>query len=89
MARIAFTAHLKQHLDCPPAEVAAGTLQEVLLTLTRDNPRLGRYILDDQGHLRRHVVVFIDGRMLTDRNGLSDPISENSEVFVMQALSGG
>jgi len=89
MARIAFTAHLNQHLDCPPTEVPAGTLREVLTAVTRENPRLGRYILDDQNHLRRHVVVFIDGRMLGDRDGLTDPVADSSEVFVMQALSGG
>ena len=47
------------------------------------------YVLDDQGALRKHVNVFVDNRMISDRVALSDAVAEDSEVFVMQALSGG
>lgn len=53
------------------------------------NPKLRGYVLDDQGRLRRHVLVFVDNERIKDRTGLSDPVAKNSEVFVMQALSGG
>jgi sulfur-carrier protein len=46
-------------------------------------------VLDDQGHLRANVVVFIDGRRSTDRVTLSDPLRADSRVYVLQALSGG
>lgn len=46
-------------------------------------------MLDDQGHLRTHVVVFIDGLRSTDRIALADPLAPDARVFVMQALSGG
>ena len=49
----------------------------------------GRYILDDQGHLRQHVVVFIDGRRVSDRAALDDKLAPGSNVHVLQALSGG
>jgi hypothetical protein len=52
-------------------------------------PALRSYILDDQGAVRHHVVIFVDGSTLVDRRGLSDPLRPDSEVFVMQALSGG
>ncbi len=61
------------------------TLREVF----SGNPALRGYVLDDQGRLRRHVLVFVDNERIKDRTGLSDPVAENSEVFVMQALSGG
>ena len=41
--------------------------------------------LDEQGEIRRHVVVFVDG----ERAGLNDPVNDSSEIHVMQALSGG
>jgi sulfur carrier protein ThiS len=47
------------------------------------------YILDDQNRLRRHVVVFVNGEPVHDREQLSDAVQPSSEVFVMQALSGG
>ena len=35
------------------------------------------------------VSVFVDSRRVGDRTGLSDPVDDASEVYVMQALSGG
>ena len=52
-------------------------------------PALRGYVLDDQGHLRANVVVFIDGRRSTDRVALADPLQAGSRVHVLQALSGG
>jgi molybdopterin synthase sulfur carrier subunit len=46
-------------------------------------------VLDDQGRLRQHMAVFIDGRQLRDRLGLSDQVSTNAVVDLVQALSGG
>lgn len=54
-----------------------------------ENPVLRGYVLDDQGRLRKHVAVFVDGVQISDRVHLSDPVREDSDIFVMQALSGG
>ena len=53
------------------------------------NPRLRGYVLDDQGHLRPNVVIFIDSRRCTDRVLLADAVDPGSTVHVLQALSGG
>ena len=89
MPRVQFTANLKQHIDAPPRDVAGGTVAEVLSSAFEGNPRLRGYVLDDQGRLRKHVMIFLDGEMIRDRQRLSDAVGENSELFVMQALSGG
>ena len=47
------------------------------------------YVLDEQGALRRHVVVFVGDEQARDRIGLGDEVSDGSEIYVMQALSGG
>jgi hypothetical protein len=52
-------------------------------------PRLRGYVLDDQGALRHHMMVFVDGEPIRDRARLSDLVRPTSEVYVMQALSGG
>ena len=54
-----------------------------------DNERARGYVLEDQGALRQHMVVFVDGGQVVDRVGLTDPVAESSEIYVMQALSGG
>jgi hypothetical protein len=35
------------------------------------------------------MVVFVDGRQVKDRHALSDPVTDDSEIYVAQALSGG
>lgn len=89
MARVSFTANLRRHLDCPPAEVPAATVRAALDTVFAANPRLRSYVLDEQGRLRRHVTIFIGDRAIADRAGLSDPVGAGEEVIVFQALSGG
>ena len=89
MARVAFTPQLRRFLEAPDVDSAATTLRAALEDDFAVNPRLRGYVLDDQGHLRANVVVFIDGRRSGDRVALSDPLAAHSRVHVLQALSGG
>ena len=89
MARLAFTANLQRHVACPPVEVAGATVREVLEAAFSDNPRARGYVLDEHGALRHHMVIFVDGVAVSDRRTLSDAVDASSELYVMQALSGG
>ncbi len=89
MPQVKFTQNLSRHLSAPPCEVAGGTVRESLDRVFDGNPQLRGYILDDQGRLRKHVMIFIDGEMIEDRERLSDTVQPSSELYVMQALSGG
>jgi hypothetical protein len=89
MARVVFTQNLQRHVDCPPADVPGSTLREVLDAVFAANARLRGYVLDEQGALRKHMIVFVDGVQVRDRDGLSDPVPPGGEVYVLQALSGG
>jgi len=89
MADVAFTPNLQRHVECPRRDVPGTTVREVLEGVFADNPRLRGYIVDERGALRRHMVVFVDGRQISDRERLSDRVGPRSEVYVMQALSGG
>ena len=89
MPSVKFTQNLERHLAAPACEVEGATVRQALDAVFDENPRLRSYVLDDQGRLRRHVVVFIDGEMIEDRTQLSDTVGASSELFVMQALSGG
>lgn len=84
-----FTENIQRHVRCPPADADGHTVREVLERVFAANPRAREYVLDDQGAVRRHMVVFVDGRQIRDRGGLSDPVPPGGEVCVMQALSGG
>jgi sulfur-carrier protein len=89
MADVAFTPNLQRHVECPRREAAGSTVREVLDSVFADNPRLRGYVVDEHGALRKHMIVFIDGRQIVDRERLSDPVEPRSEIYVMQALSGG
>lgn len=89
MAKLVFTQQLRRFTDVPEVETAATELRAALEDAYRINPLLRGYIQDEQGHLRKHVVIFIDGKRLQDRELLNDAISADSMVYVLQALSGG
>ena len=89
MAEVVFTPNLRRHVECPTTAAAGATVAEVLAAIFGDNPRLRTYVLDDQGALRKHMMIFVDGHQLVDRERLSDPVGPSAEIYVMQALSGG
>ena len=89
MATVVFTPNLKRHVECPTEQVEGATVRAVLDAVFATNTRLRGYVLDDQGALRHHMNVFVDGQQIADRERLTDPVRPASEVYVMQALSGG
>ncbi len=89
MPNIAFTPNLARHVTCPTAQAPGSTVGEVLAQVFAANPVLARYVLDDQGGVRKHMSIFIDGRQLKDRVALSDPVTPDACIYVAQALSGG
>jgi sulfur-carrier protein len=89
MVCVSFTQNIQRHVTCPPTHVTGNTVRDVLDCVFAENERARGYVLDDQGRLRRHMVVFVNGEAIADRTGLSDAVPEGAEVFVMQALSGG
>jgi sulfur-carrier protein len=89
MPRIAFTPQLRRFLAVPDVQSAATTLRAALDDAFALNPQLRGYVLDDQGHLRANVVVFVDGRRCRDRVALADALQPDTRVHVLQALSGG
>ena len=89
MPTIHLTSHLRRIGPGVPVEVEAATLGDALDAYFATAPKVRSYILDDQGRLRRHVAVFIDGELLTDKRNLGRSVAPTSEIYVMQALSGG
>jgi sulfur-carrier protein len=89
MAVIRFTTHLVQHRPVRSIDAQGATVAEVLATGLSDDPLLRGYVLDDQGRVRKHVNIYLDGRLISDRLRLSDAVGPASEIYVLQALSGG
>jgi sulfur-carrier protein len=89
MARVAFTANLQRHLICPVQSAPGPSVRAVLDHVFAGHPRLRSYVLDDQDRVRRHVAIYVNGDRIADRERLGDPVGDDDEIFVFQALTGG
>jgi len=89
MPEVRFTQNIQRHVACPPRTVEGASLRQVLEAYFVGNPPARGYVLDDQGALRKHMAIFINGEPVLDRTKLADPVPEDGIVDVIQALSGG
>jgi hypothetical protein len=89
MATVRFTRNIQRHVACPTRDARGATLRAVLDEYFHENERARGYVLDEQGKIRQHMVVFIDGEMVRDRDNLTDVVQPSSVIDVIQALSGG
>ena len=89
MAKVVFTPNIQRHVALPEAQASGRTVRDVLDAVFAEHPQARGYVLDDQASLRKHMTIFVDGRMIRDRARLTDAVSEASTVYVFQALSGG
>lgn len=90
MPSIKFTQALKRfYPDLESVDLEVTTVKEVINALEKKHPGISSYIVDDQGVLRQHVNIFVDGSMIKDRESLTDELTPTTEVYIMQALSGG
>jgi hypothetical protein len=89
MPTVRFTRNIQRHVDCPTREVDGATVRDVLESYFRLHAQARGYVLDDQGRLRQHMAVFINGGQILDRDGLGDPVRQDAVIDLVQALSGG
>ncbi len=89
MAQLIFTQQLARFTSVPDVHSSASVLRAALDDAFAANAQLRGYVLDEQGHLRENVVIFIDGRRMRERKLLDDPLRTDSKVYILQALSGG
>jgi molybdopterin synthase sulfur carrier subunit len=89
MPRVVFTTALQRHVECPDEAVDGATVRAALDAYFARHAAARAYVLDEQGELRHHVVVFVDGAQVRDRSELGERVAPAGEIYVMQALSGG
>ena len=90
MAVVKFTPNLKRFFpDLSEIEVEGANVAEVVAAVDSRWEGLADYIVDENGALRKHVNIFIGEELINDKQNLSDAVSKNSRIYIMQALSGG
>ena len=71
--------------DCAEHPLEGRTVLELLQALERDQPATGGWILDERGHIRRHINVFVNGEYGSEET----PVSAGDRIDVLPAISGG
>jgi molybdopterin synthase sulfur carrier subunit len=89
LPKVHFTSNLQRYVSCPSLDASGASVGAALDAVFEEVPALRSYLLDDQGRLRRHVNIFVNGDPVQDRVRLSDVLKPDDEVYVFQALSGG
>lgn len=89
MATVHFTRWLKGIVPGTSVELDGATVGDALARLFAQDAQARGYVLDEQGRLRKHVCIFLDGERLAHATALAAPLAPQSEIYVMQALSGG
>ncbi len=89
MPVVEFAPALTRHVACAAQTVDALTLRSALDAALLAAPALRGYVLDEQGAVRKHVAVFVNGRMIPSRSELDSALAPADKVIVIQALTGG
>jgi molybdopterin converting factor small subunit len=66
-------------------DLPGATVGEVLLELEHRYPTISGWILDEQGHVRSHVNVFVNG----ERTNQDTPVEAADVLHVLPSISGG
>ena len=90
MARVFFTANLRRHVDCTSMD-ADGERPCARCWHASSRRRTGSAPMcsTTRARSRKHMTILVDGQRIRDLERLSDAVGPSSEVWVMQALSGG
>ena len=70
-------------------EGTAGSIEEALSLLWASCPAVRDRVVNELGEVRPHVNIFVDGLNIRDSGGLSAPVRDGAEIYILPALSGG
>jgi len=84
--KVLIPSALRSYTQDSRAEARGATMGELLADLDRRYEGIRFRMVDEQDRIRRHIRIFVNGRQIHD---LSQPLAEQDEVVIVQALSGG
>ncbi len=86
MATVTLRAPLKDLAGgSSQVQVGGATVGQAIRALEADHPKLTGWILDEQGHIRRHVNVFVNG----ERVGEDARVRPSDHLHILPSISGG
>ena len=85
MAQVMLRAPLSELCGGRSHVVAGATVRDVLVALEAAHPPIAGWVLDEQGRIREHVNVFVNGTHGVERT----PVADADRVHVLPAITGG
>ena len=90
MVSVKFTPVLKRFFPNLKTErLEADTVGNLITEIDRKYPGIKNYMVDESGHLREHVQVYIGEEPINKDNQLQEKLSSDDKVLIYQAISGG
>jgi molybdopterin converting factor small subunit len=87
MITIFIPQQLRNYTSGATTATASGrTVDQALSDLDARFPGIRFRVIDEQGRIREHMRVFVDGERVQT---IAVPVSQKSEVHIFGALSGG
>jgi molybdopterin converting factor small subunit len=84
--KVLIPSALRSYTERSEAEASGATLAVALADLDRQYTGIRFRMIDEQGRIRRHIRIFVNGAQVRD---LSQALTSTDEVVIVQALSGG
>lgn len=72
-----------------PIDSSPATVGEALNELWQQHVGLRDRVVNEQGHLRRHVNVFVNSYNVRRQELLDTPLTEGAEITILPSVSGG
>jgi sulfur-carrier protein len=85
MAQVLLRAPLSELCGGRTHAIPGATVSEVLVALERAHPPIAGWVLDEQGRIREHVNVFVNGTHGEERT----PVVDADLLHVLPAITGG
>ena len=85
MPEIRLRAPLSELCGAGTHEVAGSTVVEALRALESVHPPVAGWILDEQGRIRQHINIFVNGEQVEAKTA----IAAGDRVHVLPAITGG
>ena len=85
MARVMLRAPLSELCGGRLHEIDGATVRDVLAELECAHPPIAGWVLDEQGRIREHVNVFVNGTAGDE----GTQVGEADQLHVLPAITGG
>lgn len=70
-------------------ELEANTVEEAIHKLVRHYPNLQKHLLDDQGHIRSYVNIFVEDHNIRDLQQNQTAVAQSQTISIIPAIAGG